>query len=113
LAFDARGNLYVGNWGTSTIMKYDPSGAGTLFADLGSRPMGLAFDSRGDLYVAAKNANSVLRVDASGHSSFFASASQPTGLAFDASGELFVSCQGTRTIAARLRGRLSGCEATS
>jgi len=53
LALDSAGNLYVANYGNSTITKFTPSGAGSVFASTGlNGPESLAFDSAGNLYVA-------------------------------------------------------------
>jgi sugar lactone lactonase YvrE len=107
LAFDRSGNLYVAyNSGCgSMIVKYDPSGNGTIFAwwELGIEvcfPMGLAFDNNGNLYVADYEHYLILKFDSSGHKSVFASSGMytPNGLAFDSSGNLYVSDTWTNNI---------------
>ena len=53
LAFDAAGNLYVGD-SSSNVYKFTPSGVRTTFATVpaGGLPLGLAFDAAGNLYVS-------------------------------------------------------------
>ncbi|MBA3833685.1 MAG: hypothetical protein H0X34_17690, partial [Chthoniobacterales bacterium] len=46
LAFDRAGNLYAANFAGSTVEKFTPAGAGTVFANV-IRPSGLAFDASG------------------------------------------------------------------
>ena len=46
LAFDASDNLYVANFGNSTIAKFTPGGVGSVFANTGLlNPVNLAFDN--------------------------------------------------------------------
>jgi sugar lactone lactonase YvrE len=100
LAFDSSGNLYVANY-SNTILKFTPSGTGTVFATSGlDNPQALAFDSSGNLYVANYGNNTIEKFNASGIGSTFASYSTnglaqylqgPIGLAFDSSGDLFVA----------------------
>ena len=53
LAFDAAGNLYVANWGDSTISKVTPAGVVSTFVSSGvNGPYGPVFDAAGNLYVA-------------------------------------------------------------
>jgi DNA-binding beta-propeller fold protein YncE len=86
--------IYVSNRGNNTIMKFDSSGIGTVFADTGLNwPEGLAFDSSGNLYVANAGNNTIMKFDSSGNGSLFASSGldNPYGLAFDSSGSLYVA----------------------
>jgi sugar lactone lactonase YvrE len=55
IAYDDFGNLFVANLGNDTIIKIDPSGNATLFADdpaLIRAPGGIAIDGAGNLFVA-------------------------------------------------------------
>ena len=52
LAFDAAGNLYVANYGNSTVSEVTPAGLVSTFASGFEQPYGLAFDAAGNLYVA-------------------------------------------------------------
>ncbi len=52
-AFDASGNLYVANVNNSTIERFTPGGAASVFASTGLiSSIGLAFDASGNLYAA-------------------------------------------------------------
>jgi sugar lactone lactonase YvrE len=96
LAFDAAGNLYVANAQLNTILKLNPAGAGTIFANSGLNfPTALAFDGAGNLYVANGNSFNILKFNPAGVSTVFASSglNSPTGMAFDAAGNLFVANQ--------------------
>ena len=71
LAFDSSGNLYVANY-SNTILKFTPSGTGTVFATSGlDNPQALAFDSSGNLYVANYGNNTIEKFNASGIGSTF------------------------------------------
>jgi len=72
LAFDASGGLWVANYTSNTVVRYDaaqlssgsPTPAATItsgsFAGAG-HPVGLAFDSSGALWVASKAAHDLRR----------------------------------------------------
>ena len=65
LAFDASGNLYVANYGNSTISKVTPGGTVSTFVSSGlSGPIGLAFDASGNLYVTNWNSGTISKVAA-------------------------------------------------
>lgn len=103
LAFDSDGDLYVGNAGGSggyTILKYNSSGVGSVFAaNLMGGPRGLAFDSSGNLYVAEATSHIIEKFDTSGVGTVFASGlNQPLGIAFDSSDNLYVADEGNNNI---------------
>ncbi len=94
LAFDRRGDLFVGDWDRGQISKIDPAGKVTPFVDVGLfGPMGLAFGPDGDLFVAHRGGQRIVRITPTGEQSIFAAVPLPVGLAFDAGGNLFVSSQ--------------------
>ena len=102
MAFDNSGNLYVANFGASTIAKFDSSGQGSIFASSGlNGPRGLVFDSSGNLYAANSVTSTIWKFDSSGNASPFASTflNSPSGMAFDSSGNLYVANSGASTIA--------------
>jgi sugar lactone lactonase YvrE len=87
LALDTSGNLYVA-WQPTTgapfIEKYNPSGAGILFATLrpGSvGPQGMASDGSGNLYVAAYGSGGIQKITPGGAVGSFANVVNPTGVA--------------------------------
>ncbi len=115
LAFDASGDLWIGNLGSSTVVEFTPSqltasGSPTPTVTINanatpslSGPEGMAFDASGNLWVANNGNATVVRFDAaqlgsSGSptpaatiaSASFASGAELAGMAFDASGNLWV-----------------------
>ena len=97
IAFDAAGNLYVGNLsGASgnTVSRVTPAGVISTSHLRVERPAGSAFDAAANLYVSNVFGASVSRVTPAGVVSTFASFpmfSNPRGLAFDAAGNLYVA----------------------
>jgi DNA-binding beta-propeller fold protein YncE len=103
------GNLFVANSGANNILKFDPAGNATVFADASSglsSMRDLAFDREGNLLVANRLGpgltGNILRFDPSGTASVFADTNDgvvdPAGLAFDASGRLFMTNQSGHNI---------------
>ena len=96
LAVDASGNVYAASSSGNAIWKYNPSGQGSVFANVQS-PTGLVFDSNGNLCVSTwigTASGSILKFNSSGQSTVFASGSNlhfPSGLAFDSAGNLYVA----------------------
>ena len=95
LAFDQFGNLFVSNFGDSTIERFTSTGSGSLFAD-GSDGLngsiGLAFDSAGNLYVANYSNSTISKLDPAGTAigTINTNVDHPYGLAFDQAGNLYV-----------------------
>lgn len=94
LAFDAAGNLFVSDYGNSTVRRITPAGAVTTFAGLAGQfayvdatgtearfnyPDGLAVDPDGNLFVADSNNNLVRRVTPAGAVTTFAGIPQSAG----------------------------------
>jgi sugar lactone lactonase YvrE len=63
LAYDDAGNLYVANLAGHTIVKIDPQGNASVFADqtMINQPGGLAIDGAGNLFVANYAASNIVR----------------------------------------------------
>src|SRR5260370_573381 len=74
LAFDATGNLFVGDAAQGTITRFTPDGTRTAFASGLNGPTGMAFDSAGNLYVAQGGFNNatIIKITPSGAKSVFA-----------------------------------------
>jgi hypothetical protein len=90
--------LFVSNFNTNTILRFDLAGNPTSFADASDgllMPDSMVFDARGNLFVANRGARNILRFDPLGNPSVFADASDgllaPFALAFDSTGNLFVA----------------------
>jgi len=98
---DAADNLYVGNWFTNNISKFDSSG--TFQTTLGDSnningPMGIVKDSGGNLFVANLNGpigSNVTKFDPAGLFAGYigdsANLTNPSALAIDSAGNLYVS----------------------
>ena len=109
LAFDSRGNLFVGDLGFGNLLdhigsvyKFTPTGVRTKFASGLYSPVALAFDSRGNLLVADGGMDAydyfipgaVYKFAPSGLRSTIASDIVPNALAIDSADNLFVSSSG-------------------
>ena len=125
LAFDAAGDLFIGNNGNNTLTVL-PNSSGTIFgqsvtADVATTVtaatsfdgvFGLAFDAAGDLFGASEGNSSVVVVPVSNGTIFGQSvtadtgnvlltspnADGPSGVAFDSAGDLFVANLASSTI---------------
>src|SRR6266536_5564001 len=95
LAFDAAGNLFVGDG--HSVFKYAPDGTKSTFANGLRMSLGLCFDGKGNLFVSDGAANktssqrSILKFAPDGTKSTFVSGVSSFGMAFDRSGNLFVA----------------------
>src|SRR4051812_48895218 len=63
--FAARGDtVFVGNWGSNSIVAFGPSGAPSVFTTTGvNGPGGMTFDAQGNLYLANDVGNTVYKYD--------------------------------------------------
>jgi len=92
-------NVFVSDSTDGTILQFNSSGSGSVFASGLDHPAGLAFGNNGDLYVADSGNGTILQFDAGGNESIFASGlNNPTGLALSGSGSLYVADAGAGTI---------------
>jgi sugar lactone lactonase YvrE len=105
VAFDAKGNLWVGSFIGSTLTEYVP-GTNSVVATISvtdMRSQALAFDSTGNLWVADLNSDSVLEfppVNGATEINAITGFGSPTGLAFDASENLWVADAGSASVIA-------------
>jgi DNA-binding beta-propeller fold protein YncE len=94
LAFDASGNLFVSNYGSSVtdtgnIVKILPNGTQSVFASGAplNGPGNLAFDANGDLFVANSDSTTISKISPGGAITTFASSpllNGPSGLVIQA-----------------------------
>jgi uncharacterized protein (TIGR03437 family) len=105
LAFDSSGNLYIADYGNSTVRKVDTKGnmstvAGTggfgYSGDGGSAakaalgyPYSIAFDKAGNLFIADTGNNNIRKMDTSGNISTYISNVTPENIAIDATGAIY------------------------
>ncbi|HEX5592077.1 MAG TPA: NHL repeat-containing protein [Solirubrobacterales bacterium] len=68
VAVNAEGNVYVADYGSSSIVIFDPSGSETGRIDVSAQghPSSVAFDSRGDLFVQFYGSGTVYKYAANG-----------------------------------------------
>ncbi|MFZ0478548.1 MAG: hypothetical protein WAL71_05315 [Terriglobales bacterium] len=94
LALDAKGNLYVANYGGNQVLVYNPSYVQENSVSKGvSAPLGVAFDSLGNLYVSNRNAGTVTVYNsalAQNINATISGLSFPTGLAVDGLDDVWV-----------------------
>ena len=97
LAFNPRGNLYVGDNLNSKIVSIQPDGkAGPAILNIPS-VWGLAFDASGDLYASTPSV--IKRIPVAGAVTNFSSGfTFASGIAFDSRGDLYVVDQSKNTI---------------
>ena len=89
MAADGQGNIFVSNWGDSTIAKISSSGVVSHFANVASPASGLSFGKNGLLYASLSAANKVVSIDSSGTSTDFANTLYPVGVTTDTGGNVF------------------------
>ena len=88
LAFDAQGNLYVGdggpaNGGSGNIAKIAPNGSQSTFAVGVGEVRSLAFDTSGNLFATGKSNNVVYKISPTGSVAIFGTGlNAPQFLAF-------------------------------
>jgi streptogramin lyase len=104
VAFDASGNLFVGDRFAQNILKLDSMGNGSVFASGPSKgfedAFGLGFNSIGNLYSPDDDLNIVFKFTPDGNGGPLASThlNVPTNVAFDSSGLLYVVSAGDGTV---------------
>ncbi len=128
IAIDAKGNLFVTEYGSNVIRKITPQGVvSTPYGQIGvfgsvdgqgngasfNRPVGIAIDSSGSLYVADSGSHAIRRITPDGMVRTLAGAggggardgvgaaaqfNAPFGVAVDASGNVYVADYGNHQI---------------
>lgn len=105
LAIDGSGNLYVADYGSSTVRKITSGGTISTVAGTGSWgfsgdggagpkaalafPTALTLDAAGNLYIGDVGNNNIRKVDSSGNISTVVTSVTPQGLAVDAAGNFY------------------------
>lgn len=95
LAFDNKGNLFVSDTASNSILRITPAASATTFAS-GIIPGGLAFDASGNLFAVDGATDSIVKYAPTGTKTTFKSGlAAPIAIAFDAIGNLYVTTNGT------------------
>lgn len=105
LAFDSSGNLYISDYGNSTVRKVDSKGNITTVAGTGSYgfsgdggsaskaalayPYAITFDNAGNLLIADTGNTDIRKVDSSGNISTLISGITPENIAADSTGAIY------------------------
>ncbi len=101
MSFDAKGNLYVAEWGAGRISRIDSAGKRTIFAAGLSGPSGLVVGADGLIYVASYSRDEIYRFTPKGISSVYVTGlATPAGIGFDRAGRLLVANRRTNQILA-------------
>lgn len=101
MGFDAAGNLYVAEWSAGRVVRIDPQGNRSVFADGLSGPSGLAIGADGSIYVASYSRDEVYRFSPDGSRSVHvAGLATPAGIGFDRTGRLLIANRRTHQILA-------------
>jgi|GEM_PF-1862297 len=101
LAFDNSGNLYAGFQGSSSITRFDSTGAvlppnpfGGSFSGFGGTPWAMVFSSSGNMYVTGGDSGRIQQITPGGTMSTIVTmggGTSPRGLAIDSSNRLYVA----------------------
>jgi len=89
LAFDAAGNLFVGDLNSYSVFKYTPDETKSTFATYLS-PYCMVIDGSGNLFVGDFNGHSIIKYTPDGTESTFATGVSPHHMVVDGAGNLFV-----------------------
>ncbi|HJP64267.1 MAG TPA: NHL repeat-containing protein, partial [Mucilaginibacter sp.] len=93
VAIDGLGNIYVSNFGTGEVLKYNTSG--TLLSTISgfNQPYGISFDASNNAYVGDVGSNTIIKISAGTNatSTYATGLVTPYGTAVDPSGNLYVS----------------------
>lgn len=102
IALDTSGNLYIADYGNSSIRKVTPAGVVTSPYTQFSSPNAIAADGSNNLYVADPGSNTIRKiVISSGTVTTLASSTvfnSPEGIAVDSSGNIYVADTGNNII---------------
>jgi len=96
VAFDNAGNLYVSNFGGTTVTTVAPTGVISIITGF-DRPRGLDIDAAGNVYVAdqlgsTQGAGVLFKIDTTGTRTLFATGfTQPNSVRVDAAGNVYVA----------------------
>ena len=100
-AIDGAGNIYVGNYTGSNVVKIAAGGGSASVVSTGGLTLfevgGVAIDGAGNLYIADYGHNRIVLVNSTGAASVFTitglatTINQPAGLALDGAGNLYIA----------------------
>lgn len=102
LAFDASGNLYVANYDSNSLSKYDPNGnylPGQSIAQPLNFSVGVLIDQAGAIYVSNESNARIQKYDAAGNLLARSQAlNTPTAMIFDSDGNIRVANRTGNTV---------------
>ncbi|WP_291447873.1 dienelactone hydrolase family protein [Desulfovibrio sp.] len=84
MLYDPEGRLYIADWGTQTVSRYDEKARQSVITQEVGRPSGLALDENGTLYIASYNRNVIYTLKPGQEPRVFATGfNTPAGLLWD------------------------------
>ena len=96
IAFDSGKNVYISNFYSGLVMKYDVHGQTDTLVHLLGQPSDVRVDRFGNIYVSEFNLDRVSVIDRNGDVRVFADGiTKPFGLACDNEGNLYVASNTT------------------
>ena len=91
MLYDPEGRLYIADWGTQTVSRYDTDARQTVITQDVGRPSGLALDENGTLYIASYNRNVIYTLKAGKEPRVFATGFNPPAGLLWADGVLYMA----------------------
>jgi sugar lactone lactonase YvrE len=101
VAVDTTGGVYVANYASNTVQKFDAAAGALLWTGTtSSGPDGVAVDASGGIYVACANANAVQKFSAAAGALLWTgtTGSMPSSVVVDTTGGVYVTCANAGTV---------------
>ena len=99
IAIDQSGNIWVVNYGSNTLEKFNSAGTSLGTFTTGTTPLGIAIDQSGNIWVANQTSNTLEKFNSAGTSlGTFTTGTSPRYVAIDQSGNVWVTNNGSNTL---------------